>query len=276
MVQQVLQGKTTKNGFSKKAWAVIRTDFNRKTGCYYTQQQIRNRKGVLKMQYKNVKQLLGHPGFKWDETRHMVIAEDDVWDDYLKANPEAEKFKTLRFPAYDQLSIISGDVGAKLRLAKSSQHPSLEASTPDDTQQSAQEQADTNEPVGPLLAVQDKDSAYLASNADIIQRCNKRQSMTPSGLSHRRRKESNSNDLAEAFFECADALRCKTHASAPSGDPYAMSKCVTELESIKGITDEDVFGAIDVFRDPLLREAFMTMQPQRRLRWIRTRLNMVP
>ncbi|XP_042513172.1 uncharacterized protein At2g29880-like [Macadamia integrifolia] len=274
LVQQILQGKTTKNGFSKKTWSLIRTGFNRKTGCNYTHRQIRNRKGALKMQYKVVKQLLGHPGFKWDETQHMVTAEDAVWDDYLKANPDAEKFRMLRFPAYDQFSIISGDVGAKLRLGKSTQHPSLEVRTPDDTQQSAQEQVDTDEPALAMVAVRDKDSACLARDPDSVQRCNKRQLMTPSGSGHQRRRESSSSDLAEAFFEFADALRCKTHASVPTGDPYAIGKCIKELESIKGVTDEDVFGAIDVFRDSLLREAFMTMQPQRRLRWIRTQLNM--
>ncbi|XP_043715421.1 L10-interacting MYB domain-containing protein-like [Telopea speciosissima] len=272
LVQQILHGKTTKNGFSKKTWSLIRTGFNRKTGCNYTHQQIRNRKGALKTQYKVVKQLLGLPGFKWDETRHMVTAEDAVWDDYLKANPDAEKFRMLRFPVYDQFSIISGDVGAKLRLGKSSQPPSLEVSTPDDTRQSAQEQFDTDEPALAMVSVQDKDSAYLARDPEIIQRCNKRQLMKPSGPDHQRRRESNSSDLAEAFFEFADALRCKTHASASTGDPYAISKCIKELESIKGVTDEDVFGAIDVFKDPLLREAFLTMQPQRRLRWIRTQL----
>ncbi|KAF8394249.1 hypothetical protein HHK36_020456 [Tetracentron sinense] len=277
MVDQILQGKTTKNGFNKQAWSQMRTEFNKKTGCDYNQNQLRNRKGVLKSQYQSVKGLLEQPGFYWDENQQMVTAEDAVWNEYLKVHPDADKFRIQPFPVYEQLCIITGDPSTNGRYAKSSQHWSLGDNTPDYTQHSVQEQADTNELPGNLpLVGQDKDSAHLDRDPDNTGNRSKRRSTAQSSSSHTRRKESVASDLAEAVFEFADALRFKTLATTPFIDPYAISKCIKELEAIKGVTDQEVFGAIDVFRDPLLREAFMTMQPQRRLRWLRTQIKLEP
>nr|GEV42603.1 bifunctional nuclease 2 [Tanacetum cinerariifolium] len=38
-------------------------------------------------QFNDVKNMLGHGGFSWDATRHMVVADDYVWETYVKAHP---------------------------------------------------------------------------------------------------------------------------------------------------------------------------------------------
>ncbi|PPD82820.1 hypothetical protein GOBAR_DD20249 [Gossypium barbadense] len=45
-------------------------------------------------------------GFGWDEHRQLVVAEDAVWDSYLKSHKEADQFRHRSFSYYDQLTTI--------------------------------------------------------------------------------------------------------------------------------------------------------------------------
>ncbi|KAG6874441.1 hypothetical protein C0992_007716 [Termitomyces sp. T32_za158] len=48
-------------------------------------------------------------GWGWDGVRGMLIANDETWDTYLEAHPEATIFRTKPFPLYDDiLSLIEG------------------------------------------------------------------------------------------------------------------------------------------------------------------------
>lgn len=63
----------------------------------------------LEKQYYDMKNLLDHEGFSWDETRQMVTAFDDVWDAYLKENPGAEPYRVKSKPNYNDLCLIYGN-----------------------------------------------------------------------------------------------------------------------------------------------------------------------
>ncbi|PPD75672.1 hypothetical protein GOBAR_DD27402 [Gossypium barbadense] len=45
-------------------------------------------------------------GFGWDKHRHMVVAEDVMWDSYISSYKEVGQFKTRSFPYYEQLISI--------------------------------------------------------------------------------------------------------------------------------------------------------------------------
>jgi len=45
---------------------------------------LKNRYKTLRRQYNVIKNLLDLDGFAWDDTRQMVIADDFVWQDYIK------------------------------------------------------------------------------------------------------------------------------------------------------------------------------------------------
>ncbi|XP_052489883.1 uncharacterized protein At2g29880-like [Gossypium raimondii] len=70
---------------------------------------IESRIRLLKREWSIVYDMLNgqnNSGFGWDEHRQLVVAEDAVWDSYLKSHKEAAQFRNRTFPYYDQLTTI--------------------------------------------------------------------------------------------------------------------------------------------------------------------------
>lgn len=85
MLEQVSQGnKIDDNLFSKRAWKHMMLLFNAKFKFQYEKDVLKNRHKSLRNLYRAIKNLLDQRGFSWDETRKMVIADNKVWDDYIK------------------------------------------------------------------------------------------------------------------------------------------------------------------------------------------------
>ncbi|OVA12645.1 Myb/SANT-like domain [Macleaya cordata] len=106
MVEQVLQGNKMNNTFNKKAWKYIHDEFNRQTGLIFNRKQLKNHHNVLRRLYNNMKSLLDQNDFSWDETQCMVIAEDEVWEKYVMAHPEAEAIRIKGCPIYKKLCTL--------------------------------------------------------------------------------------------------------------------------------------------------------------------------
>ncbi|KAK8263476.1 hypothetical protein V6Z12_D12G045700 [Gossypium hirsutum] len=70
---------------------------------------IESRIRLLKRDWSIVYDMLNgqnNSGFGWDDHRQVVVAEDAVWDSYLKSHKEAGQFRHRSFPYYDQLTAI--------------------------------------------------------------------------------------------------------------------------------------------------------------------------
>ncbi|PPD95309.1 hypothetical protein GOBAR_DD07645 [Gossypium barbadense] len=70
---------------------------------------IESRIRLLKREWSIVYDMLNgqnNSGFGWDEHRQLIVAEDAVWDSYLKSHKEAAQFRHRTFPYYDQLTAI--------------------------------------------------------------------------------------------------------------------------------------------------------------------------
>ncbi|MFQ6621620.1 hypothetical protein Gotur_002969, partial [Gossypium turneri] len=70
---------------------------------------IESRIRVLKRDWSIVYDMLNgknNSGFRWDEHRQLVVAEDAVWNSYLNSHKEAGQFRHRSFPYYDQLIAI--------------------------------------------------------------------------------------------------------------------------------------------------------------------------
>ncbi|XWS36141.1 hypothetical protein CRYUN_Cryun20dG0059200 [Craigia yunnanensis] len=83
--------------------------FNEKFKFEYEKDVLKNRHKTLRNMYKGVKNLLNQKGFTWDATRQMGIAENKVWDEYIKANPDVRPYRIKTIPYYNDLCVIYGD-----------------------------------------------------------------------------------------------------------------------------------------------------------------------
>ncbi|KAK9117764.1 hypothetical protein Sjap_016711 [Stephania japonica] len=55
-------------------------------------------------------------GFGFNSTSNMVVAEDDVWDDYLAKYPDAKQWRSKSFIHYEKCCIIFGNDRAKEKM----------------------------------------------------------------------------------------------------------------------------------------------------------------
>jgi len=94
MLEQVSQGREVEDHmFSKKAWKHMSSMFNAKFNFQYEKDVLKNRHKTLRNLYRSIKNLLGQPGFSWDEKRNMVIVDDQVWDDFFKVSNYFKSFQ---------------------------------------------------------------------------------------------------------------------------------------------------------------------------------------
>ena len=86
MLDQVHRGNRMGHTFNKQAWADMHIMFNGKFGSQYEKDVLKSRYTVLWKQFNDMKNLLDQSGFSWDDTRKMVVADDCVWDAYIKVH----------------------------------------------------------------------------------------------------------------------------------------------------------------------------------------------
>jgi hypothetical protein len=84
MLDQVHKGNKTGHTFKKKAWAGMVTSFNKKFGFHYGRVVLKNRYNILRRHYSSIKILLTQKGFSWDETQQKVVADEWLWNKYIK------------------------------------------------------------------------------------------------------------------------------------------------------------------------------------------------
>jgi len=84
MLEHIQKGNRVGHTFNKQAWTDMLAVFNAKFGSQYDKDVLKSRYTNLWKQFNDVKNMLGQGVFSWDETRHMVVADDFVWDSYIK------------------------------------------------------------------------------------------------------------------------------------------------------------------------------------------------
>lgn len=84
MLEQLHRGNRMGHTFNKQAWTDMLTMFNAKFGSQYDKDVLKSRYTNLWKQFNDVNNLLHQSGFSWDESRQMVVADDFVWNSYIK------------------------------------------------------------------------------------------------------------------------------------------------------------------------------------------------
>lgn len=120
MLEHIQKGNRVGHTFNKQAWTDMLAVFNAKFGSQYDKDVLKSRYTNLWKQFNDVKNMLGQGVFSWDETRHMVVADDYVWDSYIKAHPDARPYKTKPVQNFSDLCLIYGYTTADGRYSRSS------------------------------------------------------------------------------------------------------------------------------------------------------------
>lgn len=84
MLEHLHRGSRVGHTFNKQGWADMLVVFNAKFGSKYDKDVLKSRYTNLWKQFNDVKNLLSHGSFSWNETQQMVIAGNNVWDEYIK------------------------------------------------------------------------------------------------------------------------------------------------------------------------------------------------
>lgn len=83
LLDQLGRGNQVNNSFNKKAWTDMLAMFNAKFGSQHGKRILKNRFKKLLKCYRDMTKLLKQ-GFLWNEQQQMLVADDDVWDAYIK------------------------------------------------------------------------------------------------------------------------------------------------------------------------------------------------
>ncbi|XP_020550728.1 uncharacterized protein LOC105164875 isoform X2 [Sesamum indicum] len=130
MLEHIHRGNRIGHTFNKQAWTDMLAVFNAKFGSQYDKDVLKGRYTNLWKLFNDVKNLLGQKGFSWDETRQMVVADDYVWEAYIKINPEARPYRTKSVLNFDDLCLIYGYTVADGRYSRSSHDVDFEDENP--------------------------------------------------------------------------------------------------------------------------------------------------
>uniref|UniRef100_A0A9I9D9H2 L10-interacting MYB domain-containing protein n=1 Tax=Cucumis melo TaxID=3656 RepID=A0A9I9D9H2_CUCME len=109
MIDQVRKGCRINGTFKKQAWEDMITLFNAEFGYQHRKSFLKHRYRKLKTYYIDLRNLLEGRGFSWDEKQQMVVADDGVWEDYIKANPDAHVYRKRTLLNFLDLCLIYDD-----------------------------------------------------------------------------------------------------------------------------------------------------------------------
>ncbi|XP_028803943.1 uncharacterized protein LOC114759016 [Neltuma alba] len=109
LAEQVRKGNKVDNVLKPVAFAASVKELNEKLHLDLTKDHVKNRLKTWRKQFGILKKLLAHRGFEWDNAQKMVIAENSVWNDYIRENPDARMFRARLIENYDELCLIIGN-----------------------------------------------------------------------------------------------------------------------------------------------------------------------
>lgn len=84
MLEEVCNGSMVEYKFDKLAWRALVAKFSAEFGSQYNKEVLKSQFIILRDTFNDMKALLDHNGFVWDEMWQMITADDRLWDAYVK------------------------------------------------------------------------------------------------------------------------------------------------------------------------------------------------
>ncbi|KAK9160524.1 hypothetical protein Syun_006865 [Stephania yunnanensis] len=203
----------------------------------------------------------GTSGFDFDSTSNMVIAPEDVWEDYLKNYPEARPWRLKSFPHYENCCIIFGNDRATGEKARA----------PEDAFEDVNDVHDSRSTSEPLtVPIEEFDATPTSSRTWTT--------MADGRGNEAKKKRKVSNDVyigdqmvaaaqivANEISKVTSAIRVQHDLRESFINAMAEVQELTDVE--RAIYDNKIMGRVE------LMAAFMTLEPESRLPWLHAMFN---
>ncbi|XP_010464837.1 PREDICTED: L10-interacting MYB domain-containing protein-like [Camelina sativa] len=92
--------------YPKETWDMMAETINQETGSSYTQAQLKSRWVVTKEEWRLWCNAVGNPIMKWDDNTCKFGATHEDWENFLKVNRKAAKFRWRNIPHAVKLATI--------------------------------------------------------------------------------------------------------------------------------------------------------------------------
>ncbi|KAJ1295110.1 hypothetical protein BS78_01G198700 [Paspalum vaginatum] len=272
-----------RNGWSSEAWnRVVRLFHEKFPHASFTKLQIQEKEKELKREYNMLKEARKQSGASWDDRLGMIQAEPAIWDNIIVSFPKIRKFQTKSFPLFDALGQLHDGHTAEGSMNLTS----LEA-TPSDP--SITQNADDGH-IPPYVSLDDEeddevsivkppDQSGVATTSTRAAASNRTKgSAALDGerkVGKRQKKEATLDkvdkylDMRAKQIEGEVAVQARAAAEA---DDFSIKKCISLVNTIGELSNEEKADAFDIFKDAQNREIFMTGEPNARLIWLRKKM----
>ncbi|PPD68271.1 hypothetical protein GOBAR_DD34850 [Gossypium barbadense] len=188
---------------------------------------IESRIRCLKREWSVVYDMLNgqnNSSFGWDEHRQLVVAEDAVWESYLKSHKEAYQFRHRSFPYYNQLTAIYARDRATGKDAQTAADVLEEIHAEDERTTDMNEERNTFYDCEADVSLDDMDVSGTDPRGDRDQ--------WGSSSSNKRKKKSDARDnVYSSFDEAATLLGQKIQAVGDQISRSIASKVVVQQKS---------------------------------------------
>ncbi|CAH9137820.1 unnamed protein product [Cuscuta epithymum] len=268
VVEQIRLGNRPNNVFDKKTWNYIRSEFNRQTNLDFNNNQLRKHLDVLRTRYYSFKSSASG--------QHDSLADCfdgfDLWED-IGGQPKQETGKIKECPIYEELCLIFEEPDADGKYAQSSHYGELEKSAAAVVDHSSLAENQNTSPVTPfpLTYFPGSPPKSMAKTGTEKKRKRPREAVPDSGDSSR---DSEMIDvISQTLQEMIASSKVGSIGAPPQSDKgFSISKCVKALDDMEGIHDTHYYSALELFGDPNLREAFLSLNGSIRLTWLQGKL----
>ncbi|MBA0680852.1 hypothetical protein Goari_012529 [Gossypium aridum] len=278
MLEHVRQGSMIDKKFSKLAWGDMVAKFSAEFGYQYDKDVLKSRFMNLRKRFNDMKYLLDHDGFTWDEKRQMIIADDHLWAIYLKEHPDARSYRNRTLPSYNHLFLIYGNAninGWNLEAENSSgeeedESPFSSSPTRIHKTGSAGVKSDIDNDVldtgfNDIFG----DLQSLAAEFEIPDQRKKRKTDASSMAASRKAVRTNQGRLHPS-----EKRPVKVRTSFNNEDQYysSIESIVDALQAIPGMDDVLFLDASKLLEDEKKARMFVAMDVHQRRKWLLRKL----
>ncbi|XP_065633538.1 L10-interacting MYB domain-containing protein isoform X2 [Quercus suber] len=266
MLDHVQKGNRVDGVFSKQAWMEMIASFNAKFGFNYGMDILKNRYKTLRRQYNVLKNLLDLDGFAWDDTRQMVIADDYIWQDYIKAHTDARQFMTRPVPYYKDLCVIC-DPSADERDCI------LGLEQKNEVEQVKMQRA-SNSSESPATSVSSEDQDGDVQESMHTDQKNKRQLENQLSYVHLKKPRIKDESMADALREMASAVNSLSDKKKDdeNSNSIPIENVIEAVQALPDMDEDLVLDACDFVEDEKKAKTFLALDVKLRKKWLLRKL----